>query len=335
MQITTRLALCITLTVLLATLTTTLQAAPPTLIIYSGRSERLVGPIITQFQKTSGIPVKVRWGKTAELAATLLEEGKNTPADLFWAQDPGGLGAVASLLSPLPDDILQQVDPRFRDRQQRWVGISGRARVIVYNRKRIPREELPRDLWGLTDPKWRGRIGWAPTNASFQTMVTAMRVLWGEEKTREWLQGMLANKPKIYPKNTPIVAAVGAGEIDVGLVNHYYLYRFLKEEGEDFPARNYFLPGGGPGSLVMVAGAGILASSEQQEAARQFLRFLLSPTAQRYFATQTFEYPLAQGIPAPHGLVPLPQLNSPRIDLADLADLKGTIRLLRDVGALP
>ncbi|RMF92334.1 MAG: iron ABC transporter substrate-binding protein [Nitrospinota bacterium] len=311
------------------------SAASPELIIYSGRSEHLVAPIITQFQDATRIPVKVRWGKTAELAATLLEEGSNTPADLFFAQDPGGLGAVSSLFAPLPEDILKRVDPRFRDPQKRWVGISGRARTIVYSTKRVRPEELPTDLWGFTDPRWKGRIGWAPTNASFQTMVTAMRVLWGEAKTRQWLQGILANEPKVYPKNTPIVAAVGAGEIDVGFVNHYYLYRFLREEGEDFPARNYFLPSGGPGSLVMVAGAGILASSDHQEAAQKFLRFMLSPVAQQYFATQTFEYPLVAGIRTHPDLVPLAQLKVPQIALADLADLKGTLRLLREVGALP
>ncbi len=309
--------------------------ANQTLVIYSGRSESLVGPIIEQFQEASGISVKVRWGKTAELAATLLEEGSRTPADVFFAQDPGGLGAVADMLAPLPEDILNRVDARFRDPKGRWVGISGRARVIVYNTQRVSPEELPDDLWGFTDPKWKGRIGWAPTNASFQTMVTAMRATWGEEKARQWLESILANEPKVYEKNTPIVAAVGAGEIDVGFVNHYYLYRFLREEGERFPARNYFLSGGGPGSLVMVAGAGVLDSSDNKEAAYKFLRFMLSPVAQQYFASQTFEYPLVEGVKTHPDLPPLSELNALQIDLADLADLEGTIRLLSDVGALP
>lgn len=313
------------------------EAAPASqrLTIYSGRSESLVGPIIQQFQEATGITVQVRWGKTAEVAATLLEEGANSPADVFFAQDPGGLGAVADMLAPLPEDILNRVDPRFRDPRGRWVGISGRARVIVYNTQRVRPEELPDDLWGFTDPRWKGRIGWAPTNASFQTMVTAMRVAWGEEKTRQWLAGILANDPVVYEKNTPIVAAAGAGEIDVGFVNHYYLYRFLQEEGESFPARNYFLPGGGPGSLVMVAGAGVLASSRNQEAAHKFLRFMLSPVAQQYFATQTFEYPLVEGVRTHRELRPLSELNAVQIDLADLADLHGTVQLLREVGALP
>lgn len=306
----------------------------PTLTIYSGRSESLVGPVIEQFQETSGIDVEVRYGTSSELAATLLEEGSHSPADIFFAQDPGGLGAVADLLAPLPEDILNRVNIRFRDPDGHWVGISGRARVIVYNTETVKPEDLPRDLWGFTDPQWKRRVGWAPTNASFQTMVTAMRNAWGEEETRKWLEDILANEPVVYESNTPIVAAVGAGEVDVGFVNHYYLYRFLQEEGESFPARNYFLPGG-LGSLVMVAGAGVLNSSENQEAAHKFLRFMLSSVAQQYLAAQTFEYPLVEGVSTQRELPPLASLNAIQVDLADLADLEGTLALLRDVGALP
>ncbi|GAB4534545.1 MAG: iron ABC transporter substrate-binding protein [Anaerolineae bacterium] len=307
----------------------------PGLTIYSGRSENLVGPIIEQFREASGIDVQVRYGTTSELAATLLEEGSNSPADIFFAQDPGGLGAVADLLAPMPEDILNRVDARFRDPGGRWVGISGRARVIVYNTENVKPEDLPHDLRGFTDPRWKGRIGWAPTNASFQTMVTAMRNAWGEDETRKWLADMLANEPVVYEGNSPIVAAVGAGEVDVGFVNHYYLYRFLQEEGESFPARNYFLPGGGPGSLVMVAGAGVLTSSENQETAYTFLRFMLSPVAQQYFAAQTFEYPLVAGVATQRELPPLASLNAIQVDPADLADLEGTLALLRDTGVLP
>jgi iron(III) transport system substrate-binding protein len=309
--------------------------APQRLTIYSGRSESLVGPIIEQFEEASGIDVQVRYGATSEMAATLLEEGNDSPADVFFAQDPGGLGAITGLLTPLPENILDQVDGRFRDPNDRWVGISGRGRVIVYNTEAVKPEELPQDLRDFTDPQWKGRIGWAPTNGSFQTMVTAMRSVWGEEQTRRWLEEILANEPVAYEKNTPIVAAVGAGEVDVGFVNHYYLYRFLQEEGESFPARNYFLPGGGPGSLVMVAGAGVVASSDNHEAAHKFLRFMLSPVAQQYFATQTFEYPLVEGVRTQRELPPLAELNAIQVDLANLADLEGTLTLLRDVGALP
>ncbi len=310
-------------------------AEPRSLVVYSGRSESLVGPLIEQFQSDTGIQVGVRWGTTAQLAATLLEEGSNSPADVFLAQDPGGLGAVEALLAPIPDSILNLVDARFRDSAGRWVGVSGRARVVVYNTDRLSQADLPGDLWGFTQPQWKGRIGWAPTNASFQTMITAMRVTWGEAETRRWLERILANDPKVYEKNTPIVAAVGAGEVDVGFVNHYYLYRFLKEEGPSFPARNYFLSNGGPGALIMVSGAGRLASSQHQETAEAFITFLLSRQAQEYFAQQTYEYPMAQGVLPPADLPALETLQAPAVELSQLADLRGTLELLQDVGALP
>lgn len=305
------------------------------LVIYSGRSENLVNPIIEQFEQVSGIDIEVRWGSTPELAATLLEEGEKSPADIFFAQDPGGLGAVEDLLAPLSDNLLEKGNPRFTDSEGKWVGISGRVRTVVYNTQAVQEADLPDDLWGFTGPEWQGRLGWAPTNASFQTMVTAMRSAWGEQETRRWLEAILHNEPLEYDNNAAIVAAVGAGEIDAGFVNHYYLFRFLQEEGESFPARNYYLPDEGPGSLVMVAGAGVLESSNMKTEAERFIEFMLSPVAQQYFATQTYEYPVIEGVVTPRELPPLEELNATQVDLSDLADLQGSIRLLQEVGALP
>ncbi len=311
------------------------------LVIYSGRSESLVDPIIQEFARLSGIDVQVRYGGTAEVAATLMEEGENSPADIFYAQDPGGLGAVqeAGMLTELPQEILDRVPSRFQPASGEWVGISGRARVVVYNTEAItdPENELPDDLWGFTEPEWQGRIGWAPTNGSFQAMVTAMRTVWGEERTAEWLEGIQANEPIVYEGNTPIVAATAAGEVDVGFVNHYYLYRFIAEEGEGFGARNYFLPGGGPGSLIMVSGAGILETAENRENAEQFLEFLLSVPGQQYFASQTYEYPVVEGVQPSLLLPPLEELDEQAVDIEPVAmsDLEGTVQLLSDLGVLP
>lgn len=307
-----------------------------TVVIYSGRSESLVGPLIEQFEAATGIDAEVRYGSTPEIAATLLEEGANSPADLFFAQDPGGLGAVANagLLAALPEEITGAVLEEFRSPDGQWVGVAGRARVAVYNTDTLSPEELPDDIQGFTDPAWAGRVGWAPTNASFQAMVTAMRVLWGEEETRAWLEAMIANGTVAFEGNAPIVEAVAAGEVEVGLVNHYYLYRFLAEQGEEFAARNYFLPGGGPGSLVMVAGAGRLASGANEENALRFIEYLVSPEAQEYFVTQTNEYPVIEGVAAPEGLTPVSELNRAAIALSELSDLQGTTRLLQEVGLL-
>ena len=305
------------------------------LVVYSGRSESLVGPIIEQFSQATAVEVSVNYGSTPEIAATLLEEGKNSPADIFFASEPGGLGAVASMLGPLPNEIVDLVPDWARSPEGKWVGLSGRARTVVYKTGRLTENDLPVSISGFTDPKWKGRIGWAPTNATFQTMITAMRVLWGEDRTREWLQGIQANNPKVYPSNIPQVAAAAAGEIDVGFVNHYYLHRFIQEDGESFGARNYYLRDGGPGSLIMVAGAGILKTAKNRENAEKFLRFMLSRVAQQYFAGQTFEYPLVDGVKTHRLLVPISEINNPDIDMVSLSDLRGTQRLLRNVGILP
>lgn len=313
---------------------------PGHLVIYSGRSESLVGPIIDQFSEATGIQVDVRYGSTAEMAGVLLEEGANSPADLFYAQDPGGLGAIANagMLASLPESTLSRVPASFADPNGKWVGISGRARTVVYNTEAVPDSAsgLPADLEGFTAPEWKGRLGWAPSNGSFQAMVTTMRALWGEERTAKWLLGIRANEPLVYDGNTPIVSAVGAGEIDAGFVNHYYLYRFLAEQGESFPARNYFLPSGGPGSLIMVSGAGILDSAPNETNAQRFIDFLLSVPAQQYFAAQTFEYPVVEGVRTAAGLPPLAELEAQAadVDLSQLADLQGTQDMLIDLGII-
>jgi iron(III) transport system substrate-binding protein len=307
-----------------------------TLTVYSGRTRELVAPILEQFTRATGIAVGVRYGATAEMAATIMEEGTNSPADVYFAQDAGALGALAfaGRLRRLPDAMLQRVEPRFRSGDGVWVGISGRARVVVYNTRNVAVRDLPASIAEFTNPRWRGRIGWAPTNGSLQAQVTAMRLLWGDDRTRQWLLGIKANAPRVYRDNTAIVAAVGAGEIDVGFVNHYYLFQFLRERGPSFPARNYFFPGPDIGNLINVAGVGIVNTSRNAAAAQRLVEFLLSPDAQRYFANETFEYPLVRGIPANPQLPPLSQIRTPNVDLNHLQALEGTLKLLQEVGIL-
>jgi iron(III) transport system substrate-binding protein len=316
--------------------TATGDASSGSITVYSGRSEELVGPLIDRFRTETGMTVDVRYGDTAELAALLLEEGANTPADVFFAQDAGALGAVAgeALLSELPAQVLDRVPPEFRSPSGEWAGISGRARVVVYDSRELSPDELPASIEGFTDPEWRGRIGWAPTNGSFQAFVTAFRVLRGDEAVRAWLEGIQANQPRRFDGNTPIVQAVADGEIDVGFVNHYYLLRFLAEQGEEFPVRNHFLTGSDPGALVNVAGVGILEPSDNRPAAERFVEYLLADESQAYFAQETYEYPLVEGVDPPAEIPALEQIQVPDIDLSDLDDLQGTLELLRDVGVL-
>ena len=305
--------------------------------LYSGRNETLVGPLLEQYAAETGATVDARFGGTGELAATLLEEGENSPASALLAQDAGALGLLADegRFQQLPDEILDLVDPRFRDPEGRWVGVTGRARVLAYNTDALSADELPASVKDLTDPAWAGRVGWAPENASFQSFITAFRLLEGDDAVRDWLEAMIANETVGFgDSNTAIVQAIGAGEIDAGLVNHYYAYVVGREEGEDFPVANHFFAEGDPGSLINVAGFGILEGAESTDEALAFAAYLLSPTAQEFFATETFEYPLAEGVEASEGLVPLGEIGQPDIDLGDLADLRGTLDLLAEVGLL-
>ncbi len=310
------------------------------LTIYSGRAEELVGPIIERFSEETGISTQVRYGGTAQLAATILEEGNNTPADIYWAQDAGALGALSkeSRLAKLPDSVLTLVDSRFRSSKKEWVGITGRARVVAYNTTKFNEADLPDSILDFTESKWKGKIGWAPTNGSFQSFVTALRVIEGEAKARQWLEGIKANDPKVYPNNSSALLGVASGEVDVAFINHYYLYTQLNEQGPSFSARNYYPRSGDAGSLVNAAGAGILEVSKHQGEAQQFLAFMLGQEAQTYFAGDSpddaYEYPLIAGVSTHPELLPLDQINTPDIDLSDLDDLDGTLKLLRDVGIL-
>jgi len=306
------------------------------LTIYSGREEELVEPLLEQFTEDTGIEVEVRYGDSAELAATIAEEGENSPADVFFAQDPGSLGSVDAQLAELPAETLELVDARFRDADGRWIGTSGRSRVIAYNTDELSDDEVPDSVDDLTDPTWKGRIGIAPTNASFQAFVTAMRLTEGDDATRQWLENLAANDPKEYESNTPIVEAVAAGEIDLGLVNHYYLY-LVKEEQPDAPLANHFLAAGDPGALVSVAGAGVLASSDQSDDADAFVDYLLSEAGQRFYVEEAeeAEYPLIEGIEPKEGLPPLSELQGPDVQLSQFgAELANTVELLRETGYL-
>jgi len=291
--------------------------APAPVTVYSGRNESLIGPILERFTEATGIPVEVRYGETAELAATLLEEGANTPAEVFIAQDAAALGALAAegLLRSLPSDVVSGVPARFADPGGRWVGLSGRARVLVYNTASISPDELPATLEAVADPRYRGRFGVAPLNGSFQAQMAVYRALEGAEALEELLAGLAANRPQRSANNRAIVDAAIAGEIDFGLVNHYYLWRALQER-PDAPAKNWFQPGGGASSFINVAGAGVLAAPADVDAAEavELVRWLLSDEAQRYFAGETFEYPLVPGVPAAADLVPLDELATPDLD---------------------
>ncbi len=312
-------------------------AAPKsgTLTVYSGREQEVVEGLFDQFEQATGIDVRVRYGESAELAATLAEEGKASPADVFFAQDAGSLGAVAlgGRLAKLPASLLSRVDARYRDPAGRWVGTSGRARVIVYNTELVKRSELPKSVFDLTRPRWQGKVGFPPTNGSFQAFVTAMRVTAGEQRTKDWLRALKRNEARSYDKNISVVEAVAAGEVEVGLVNHYYLY-IVKKEQPKAPVANLFLKSGDPGALVNVAGAGIVTGAKHSAEAKRFLAYLLSPAGQRYYNTaEEAEFPLVKGVSPRAGLPALASLQGPKVALGVLGqELEQTLQLLSEVG---
>lgn len=305
------------------------------LVVYSGRDEKLIAPLIEQFTADTGIKVEVRYAGTSELAAQLIEEGDRTPAHVFLAQDAGALGAVAGagLFAPLSDSVTSLVDPEYTSRDGMWVGLTGRARVVAYDSEKYTADQVPADVFEFTKPEWQGKVGIAPTNASFQAFVTAMRVSEGEERTEEWLKGLIANDAQIYAKNGEILEAVNAGTLDVGLINHYYWAR-SEQDPTTLRAQIKFGEPGTVSALVNVTGAGILAPAANDGNAAAFISYLLAKPAQEYFLTETFEYPLAGGLPGPEGVPPLSELGGPDIDLAQLSTLSETVDLLTRVGLI-
>jgi iron(III) transport system substrate-binding protein len=309
------------------------EGAP--VVVYSGRSEELVGPLFAEFTAKTGIPVEVRYGDTAELAAQIIEEGDASPADLFFGQDAGALGALdaSGLCAPLPEGAADAVPARYRAESGNWTGITGRSRVIAFDSSRVDADEVPTSVLELTDPKWKGEVAIAPTNGSFQAFVTAMRVNLGDEATKAWLQGMVDNDAQIFEKNSLIRDAVDAGQVKLGLINHYYWYEKAAEVGEDaMNVQIAFTAPGDPGSLVNVAGACVLASSANPGGAGEFVRWVLTPEEQKWFVEKSWEYPLIAGVPAAEGLPPIELLQGPDLPLAELEDLPGTLAMLQEVG---
>jgi iron(III) transport system substrate-binding protein len=299
--------------------------------LYSGRSEELIAPLLESFTAETGIEVNVRYGESSEMAATILEEGENTKADAFFSQDAGALGAVSGEAKtyPLPEDVLNLVPAKYRAQDGSWVGVSGRARVLTYNPELVT--DLPKSVFDLADPGWKGRIAIAPTNASFQSFVTGMRVTQGEEATAEFLAAMKENAV-LYEKNGQILDAVENGEVAAGLLNHYYWFEKAAEIGaENMKSKMNWFADGDAGNLVNVAGVSLLSENPN---ALVFASWLLGETAQKYFLEKTFEYSLTSDVSPDPTLPKLSEINGPEIDLSDLSSLEQTLQLLTEAGLI-
>lgn len=320
--------------------TATSEPGDKKITLYSGRNEALIKPLLETFTGQTGIEIQARYGSTAQMAAQLVEEGAKSPAEVFLAQDAGALGAVnkKGLFAPLPAEVVAKVPEVYRARDGKWIGVTARSRVLVYNPRLVKPEQLPASVFDLTGPAWRGKVAIAPTNGSFQAFVTAVRVQHGEARAKAFFAGLKANDVRIHRDNLAIVAAVEAGQVPVGLVNHYYLGEIAKERGTtpaQLNAKLHFFAAGDSGAMVNVSGAGVLAKSATDPDVRALLDYLLSVEAQTLFARHTFEYPLVNGAPAPDYVPALAELKAPAIDLNDLESLDASVALLKETGLTP
>ena len=304
------------------------------LTVYSGRTQNLIGPLLERFNEETGIPIDVRYGDTAELALLLAEEGDRSPADVFLSQSPGATEFLAAdgAFATLPDDVLERADPRFRADDGTWTGVTGRQRVLVYNTDALDQADLPTSVFDVVEEPFAGRVAVAPTNGSFQDFVTALRGIAGEDAAAAWLRGLEATGAPTYANNNAIVEAVGRGEVEMGLVNHYYAERFLAED-PDLPVANHRFPGDDPGALLIASTASVLATADRSGDAQRLVGFLLDEEAQAFFAQETFEYPLAVGVPAAGDLPALEDLDVPDYDLRSLGGgFEATLELIRESG---
>lgn len=310
-------------------------SAEQKVVVYSGRNEELVAPLLEQFTSDTGVEVEVRYAGSGELAAQLITEGDQSPADVFLSQDAGALGAVskAGLFAPIAAETLAAVPTEYSAGDGTWVGVSGRARVVVYNPEMAPTP--PNSIDGLLAPEWKGQIGYASSNASWQAFVTGLRVVRGDQAAEEWLRGFKAQEPQAFESNGAVRDAVDSGQVALGVVNHYYLYELMDSKGaENVVARNQFMAPGDPGGLVNVAGVGVLKTAPNPEAAQEFAAYLVGESAQTYFATETAEYPLIAGIAPSGDMPPLADLQPPAVDLSQLDDIETTQQMLMDTGLL-
>ncbi len=304
------------------------------LTVYSGRSEEFIAPFFAEWEAQSGIKLNIRYGDSAELAAQILEEGSNSPADLFLSQDAGSLGAVAEagLFTQLSDEIASAIPANYVAANRNWVGVTGRARVFAYAPDRV--KTLPLSVTDLTKSEYKNQIGIAPTNSSFQAFLTALIENKGADFAKDWLKALQANGVKIYAKNSGIVEAIDKGEISIGLVNHYYIWEVSEGLGRAINVKNGFFAPGDLGNLINVSGAGVLASSKKYAAAEDLINYLTSATTQAKFVSDTHEYALVSDAPAPEGVPALDQIGAPSVDLATLKNIKQTQDLLIEVGLL-
>lgn len=308
-----------------------------TLTIYSGRSEKLVGPIFAEFEAVTGVTLEVRYGSSNDLALAISTEGEKTSADIFLSRSPGPAGFLddQGMLAPIDTTVLERVNPNDRSPDGTWVGFAGRARVLVYNIDEVEQVDLPNSVFDLTGPDYRNLVAVPGSNSSFQDWFTVFRLRNGDDVAVGWLNDMVANGARFYPKNRAIVEAVGRDEIRFGLVNHYYNHQEVAANGDAQRSANHSFAPGDDGGLMIIATAAILNKSDEKDLANRLLTHLLSDSQQRYLTDTVFEYPLAIGVEAAETLPPAPADTVGAVEIADVAaEFTRTIEIIEASGVL-
>ncbi len=308
----------------------------PSITVYNAQHEELIAEIAPIFEEKTGIEVKLRSGSDLELANQLVQEGDASPADVFLTENSPAMTLVdnAGLLAPIDQETLDLVPEQFSPSDKKWVGFLARSTVAVYNTNAMKASELPDSIMDFADPEWAGKIAFSPTGADFQAIVSAVLEIEGEDATRTWLEGLAANGT-VYDGNNVVLEAVDAGEIEAGIIYHYYWYRDQAESGENSDSSDlYFFGNQDPGAFLSVSGAGVLDSSEHPEDAQAFVNFLASAEGQEAIAdSYALEYPLNPDVALDPPVKPFDELEPPTVDVSSLNSEK-VVELMQDAGLL-
>ena len=308
----------------------------PTLTLYNAQHEELMVEMTAAFTQETGIKVQIRNGSDLEMGNQLVQEGDASPADVFVTENSPAMTLVDSkdLFAPVDAETLGQVPSRYAASNSRWLGFAARATVLVYNTKQLPEGDLPGSILELADPKWKGKVGYSPTGADFQAIVSAVVALEGDAAAKRWLDGLKANAVA-YKGNGTVMKAVNDGEIAAGVIYHYYWYQDQAESGANSAnTKLHFFGGEDPGAFTSVSGAGVLASTDHPTEAQQLVRFLTGKDGQQVLSDSTaLEYTLNPDVPANKALKPLAELDAPEVDVSQLNSEK-VVTMMQDAGIL-
>ncbi|EWG72605.1 MULTISPECIES: iron ABC transporter substrate-binding protein [unclassified Enterobacter] len=306
------------------------------IVVYNAQHENLVKSWVDGFTKETGIKVTLRNGDDSELGNQLVQEGSASPADVFLTENSPSMVLVdnANLFAPLDADTLKQVPAEYRPAHGRWIGIAARSTVFVYNPAKLSEQQLPKSLMDLAKPEWKGRWAASPSGADFQAIVSAMLALKGEKATLEWLKAMKANFVA-YKGNSTVMKAVNAGQIDGGVIYHYYRFVDQSKTGENSKnTQLYYFKHQDPGAFVSLSGGGVLASSKHKAQAQAFIKYITGKEGQESLRTNNaFEYAVGVNAASNPKLVPLKDLDAPKVEPSTL-NSKRVIELMTQAGLL-